>query len=30
MVETQAGLIDARFSTQLELLKRMLLTGAKF
>lgn len=30
MVETQAGLIDARFSTQLELLKRMLLTGGKF
>lgn len=30
MVETQAGLIDARFSTQLELLKRMLLTGGKY
>jgi flagellar assembly protein FliH len=29
MVETQAGLIDARFSTQLELLKKILLTGGK-
>ncbi len=30
MIETQAGLIDARFSTQVEVLKRMLLTGGKY
>jgi len=29
MVETQAGLIDSRFSTQLEILNRLVLTGAK-
>lgn len=30
MVETQAGLIDARFSTQLALLKQLLLKGGTF
>lgn len=29
MVETQAGLVDARFSTQLEVLYKMLTTGGK-
>jgi flagellar assembly protein FliH len=29
MIETQAGLIDTRFSTQLELLSRLVLTGVK-